>query len=1012
MLRLITFCSIFLIFGCITVNANSLNQYLKQEEKTVYFVTSHNDNNEWTRRVRAEFSARIKESDFLINVRTIYLDTNSLMSRDARRKVVQSYLDGVNELIDLFVVTDYGATETLLSFTPEERLHIPLVFVSEYDQHKIPDSLGLLTGGYAEIPVEKNFLQARKMLPQAEKVYVWADKTPIGRFYLRKAKEQLSKYEKEIVIEYGIDAMSSEQFLKKAAEVSPNSFVLFCTWQEDDTHHYHNPEYFYTLLTQVTPAPIFPLIDNYVRNGFVGGELISPKMFGQTAARLSLSILEGAKPDDLPVEMIPTNMVYNQKVMKKWDFSPTLIPEKAKTINWEISAHKQYRNQIKLVQIIVTILLLCVGVLLFLYWQRQKRLKALLFRESLLLQIKDKLKFRSEVLSNTISTLREGVVTLDANMQILECNDIFCNLVEIERKNIIGQDIRSVCEFANVKGLKDSLADIFSGKLSTCEISPTFLISRNGLSRYVEGRILSLTRSANEPNGAILMIYDVLTEMRQQKIRSISLEALNAYTWFYDLNNGELVLGDGFSQVGLDPCIITTMQEFAHYVHPLDREKFLTAFENQERANKEEFSVSFRADFAGTGRYEWWESRCVMERSQIGDQEVAYLYGLDVNIDLLKENEQKTELTRQLFSIVGEAAKIGYAKYNLHTGRGFALPQWFKNMDLSPENREDFDFRETFNYVVPDQKYDLLKFYVKAMCRKETAYHGDKKILTPEGNVKWLHGNMLVMENQEGELELIEVTYDITHQKKVEKDLIIAKNKAESANQLKTAFLANMSHEIRTPLNAIVGFCELMMSSECTPEEREAYGKVVMANNELLLKLINDILDLSKIETGQIDFTRSEFDLSELLLNIRLAFKRQMPPGVQFEVENAFDHYWVKMDREKLNQVINNFVNNAIKFTTEGAITLGYVVENEKLEIFVSDTGSGIKEENLPKVFDRFEKLNSLSPGTGLGLSICKAIIEASGGKIGVESVYGEGSVFWITLPLAGVAPKVPAEMV
>ncbi|MEG1521397.1 MAG: response regulator [Bacteroidales bacterium] len=1005
MIRLLLFLSFFILFHAAPMSADEIEEYFQKQEKTVYLVTSYNDNNEWNRRVRAALIARLHESGFLVNFRSVYMDANGLMSKPARKKVVQSYLDGVNEIVDVFIATDFGATETMLSFTPEERAHIPLVFVSEFAPYRFPDSIRSATGGISEIPFEKTFQHARKMLPATKNVYVWSDKTQLGRLYLREAKKQLSKYENEFTITYGVDALNSEQILKQAAELPENSFVIFCQWLEDDTHHYHNPAYFYPLLTKTSNAPMFTIVDNYVRDGFVGGETISPKAFAELAAKKAIAILNGNSPNQLPLEAIPSQQVFNQKTMARWNLPESEIPDKARVIDWKISAHKQYRNQLKLIQGVFAFLVVAILLMMLLYWQRQSRLKASLFREKLLKQTKDKLRFKSEILSNTISSLKEGMVTIDAEMHVLECNEIFCSLVEMPHDEIIGKHIHSICEFSNSEGLEARIKDICNGVISQTTIEPTFLISCNGISRYIEGQALSLFGNTEQNKGAILLVYDVLTEMRQQKIRSISLDALNAYTWFYDLNTGELVFGDGFPKTYLDPAQLNTLKKFAENIHPLDRTRFLEFFESKTQQENDEFSITYRIDFSGSGHYEWWECRGIMEYSQLGTHTIAYLYGLHLSIDKHKESEQKTELTRQLFSIVGEAAKIGYAKYNLHTGKGFAMPQWFKNLELSSENREDFDFRETFNYVSADQRYDLLKFYVKAMCRQETEYRGDKRIVTDSGNIKWLHGHMLVLENAEGELELIEVTYDITEQKHVEKDLILSKNKAESANQLKSAFLANMSHEIRTPLNAIVGFCDLLMADECSEEERNAYGKVILANNELLLQLINDILDLSKIEAGFIDFKLTDFDLSEFLGDIRLVFESRVPAGVKFVTKTPDKHYSIRMDREKLTQVINNFVNNAIKFTSQGFIEIGYEIKESELEIYVADSGIGIRPEDCGKVFDRFEKLNSLAPGTGLGLSICKAIIDAAGGKIEVDSVYEKGSTFRVLLPLDVVDP-------
>ena len=251
---------------------------------------------------------------------------------------------------------------------------------------------------------------------------------------------------------------------------------------------------------------------------------------------------------------------------------------------------------------------------------------------------------------------------------------------------------------------------------------------------------------------------------------------------------------------------------------------------------------------------------------------------------------------------------------------------------------------------------------------------------------------------EENEIEIIGINYDITELKETEAELIQARDKAEMMDRLKSAFLANMSHEIRTPLNAIVGFSDLLVETE-ELAERQEYIKIVRENNELLLQLISDILDLSKIEAGTFEFTNGDVDVNLLCEDI----VRSMGMKAKEEVELVFDDHLpvchVISDRNRIHQVISNFVNNAMKFTSEGSIHVGYKLKDGELEFYVEDTGIGIEKEQLPHIFERFVKLNSFVHGTGLGLSICQSIVEQLGGRIGVDSEKGKGSRFWFTIP-------------
>ena len=245
---------------------------------------------------------------------------------------------------------------------------------------------------------------------------------------------------------------------------------------------------------------------------------------------------------------------------------------------------------------------------------------------------------------------------------------------------------------------------------------------------------------------------------------------------------------------------------------------------------------------------------------------------------------------------------------------------------------------------------------------------------------------------------LMGISWDITERKVIETELLEAKVKAEQSDQLKTAFLANMSHEIRTPLNAIVGFAKIL--PEITDEmERALIINIIDTNSDQLLMLINDILDLSKIEAGTIEFVDIPANLTDLCQNIYCTLIEKTAPGVQLVFEGAFDNLVTLCDPGRLSQVIVNLITNAIKFTKEGFIRYGYRLREDRVEFYVADTGLGIPEDKLSTIFTRFTKLNSFIAGTGLGLAICRMIVERQHGKIWAESKLGEGSIFRFNFP-------------
>lgn len=360
-----------------------------------------------------------------------------------------------------------------------------------------------------------------------------------------------------------------------------------------------------------------------------------------------------------------------------------------------------------------------------------------------------------------------------------------------------------------------------------------------------------------------------------------------------------------------------------------------------------------------------------------------------------------------LFAHISDYAKIGYSKYNLLTGEGFAMKQWYKNLNES-ENEPLSNIVKEHSHIFPKDRNRLHKFLAGIGNGGPMQAEFDMRILPADGSsdkskCKWIHVNTMVEKYapEKGIIDIFCVNYDITELKRTQAKLIKAKEKAETADRLKSAFLANMSHEIRTPLNAIVGFSGLLAETD-DKEERNEYKNIIEVNDELLLQLISDILDIAKIEAGTFELKYSDVDINEMCKGIISTTSSKVKPGVELHLTHTLPQCTLHTDGNRLRQVLINFINNAAKFTSQGSISLGYdkTADGKHLRFFVTDTGIGIDADKQKLVFDRFVKLNSFVQGTGLGLSICKSIIEQLGGKIGVVSTPGQGSTFWFTLPI------------
>ena len=370
-----------------------------------------------------------------------------------------------------------------------------------------------------------------------------------------------------------------------------------------------------------------------------------------------------------------------------------------------------------------------------------------------------------------------------------------------------------------------------------------------------------------------------------------------------------------------------------------------------------------------------------------------------ISLDRTEATEAYNQIQefKDFFTLVGDYAQVGYAHFNALTRNGYGLDSWYKNVgeEIGTPLSQIIGVHSHFH---PEDRVLMLTFLSDVIAGKRTHLRNDMRIRRADGHYTWTRVNVLVRDYRprEGMIEMICINYDITELKETEAKLIKAKDKAEESDRLKSAFLANMSHEIRTPLNAIVGFSNLLAYVQ-EESERAQYIGIVEENNELLLQLISDILDLSKIEAGTFEFVYDRVDVRQLCEDVVTSLRVKVPAGVDLCIVPNLPECWVYSDKNRLRQVIFNFVNNAFKFTTSGEIAVGYTLRDGEVEISVTDTGVGIEEEKQKQIFDRFVKLNSFAHGTGLGLSICKSIVEQVGGRIGVNSEPGKGSRFWFT---------------
>ena len=422
--------------------------------------------------------------------------------------------------------------------------------------------------------------------------------------------------------------------------------------------------------------------------------------------------------------------------------------------------------------------------------------------------------------------------------------------------------------------------------------------------------------------------------------------------------------------------------------------------------NNEDADFTFRYDFSKLGEY---YSNNKAEGTIDLVTKVTTLYDENHNpVNYLLINADKTETTvaynkiqefEEFFELIGDYAKVGYAHFNILSKQGHAQKSWYKN--IGEESGTPLsEIIGTYKSFHPDDRDLILQFFEEVQKGNADKLSHKIRVFRENGECTWTHVNLFVRKYapQDKVIELISINYDITDLKQIEEMLVNERDRAEASDRLKSAFLANMSHEIRTPLNAIVGFSSLLASAE-NVVEKELYNSLISHNNELLLNLINDIIDLSKIEAGYLELHQNWFNLTELLDECVAEYARLLPSGVELLTSYPEHDALVELDKLRIKQVLNNFLSNALKNTIRGYVEVFYEIDKHCVRIGVKDTGRGIPQNMLEKIFERFEKVGSFAQGVGLGLSICKSIVDKMNGRIQVYSQLGLGTTFIAELP-------------
>ena len=818
---------------------------------------------------------QLDRAGYNVDLRVIYLDSKRLTNTEVRNSLLEVQLREVKGKLDLIIVSDEEANNALFSLDIPLVKETPIVFCGVMRYSKKLD-FDQVTGVICDIDYEKVFLLGRKLFPEARKVYVFSDQSEAGQAHEALARQQLAKYKDRFPVVFAGDSiLDVNSFLKELQEVYPLSFVILTTWQQGKQGVYLDPDIYYSMYAHECPVPILTVMDNGLGKGIFGGIVTFADQMGTKAGKIGERILNGEQAKAIPIDTVHPIPVFDENQLKRWRVERKNLPVKSLIVNERDAFWRTYGNYILIAGITFILLLLLVLFLVLSHLRYRKMLHRSIFLEKAAQQMAEMLKKKTEILSNTLSSMSEGILVVDKELRVIELNHASVVGLGCEG-DVIGKPLKEVCEINRNRGgegIEDFVQKVMGERMRRDLALNTVLIPCGAPVQQVTGSVSPLLNESGEVNGAVIMLRDVTREWQQQTFLRISINALRAYSWCYDVNNNIMTVGESFPKDETLSRDLSTIEKYMSHIHPDDRGELLACLEGITKDELKEFVVIFRVDYLCPGEYRWLENRGIVETVEMSNgRKAKYVYGMGI---------------------------------------------------------------------------------------------------------------------------------DINRYKVVEEKMAIAMRKAEESDRLKSAFVANISHEIRTPLNSIVGFANLMVEEGLPEEERKLSSDMITSNSRALLGLLDDVLDLSRLEAGMDKVFLRVCDLHFLVHSMLDIGRLNMAQGVELVNEGPREKLLVMTDEVKLTKVFMNLIGNAKKFTTQGHIVIGAKITSDGVwvECWVKDTGIGISPENLEHIFDRFYKVNEFKQGTGLGLSICEAIIELLGGQIWVESTLGKGTTFYFRIP-------------
>lgn len=851
------------------------------------------------------------------------------------------------------------------------------------------------TKGYNVTTIEQPFFikktidLMKELIPEMEKIAFIHDNRYISLSARAELDEEVMKNFPNLKLEYLTSPeITSEKLLDTVSRYDSKVGIIYYSWFspiKDSQEKYLN-DHIQRILFGFTNTPVFTITDqNPESDNFAGGYYISVKDVSDKAIEIAHQMLDGERVNKtIVLDDSKATKYLSYHHLQHHNVDPALYPKDAVYFHAPPSPFAKYKVRIVgILSAFIIIILVCVFVAV-LYIQKTRQ------RER---QLKLSTQYRKMIENMPMPFLRKELIR-DTKGEVTDCkcldmNPAFEKMADCSRERVIDKKLNDIAtQYPNLRIATDK-APVTGYDMCISD--------KNGNKTY----------------------YDQLefSDKNKDIVETFFINKTDSYR--AQLKTEEY---HKFLQSILDNLPIATKVNDIHdnlrciYWNKKAEEMFEASIEDAGKGiTKELFTEDFALitqlnnnEWAGIRKFQQKDGKehsFLVTRHAISSMEGnKWVLSSAIDITEMQENRHTLEYLNNKYQLVLQSTRLIVVSWDIPKQTIFFNAEYSNNNFFSKEDKFTIPDQTYFKNVHPEDLDSVLTMFNQLIKNETDIIELEYRLMDMiSGYYKWVNGYATVgdRDNEGKPITIVGAIRDIDEHKLMEVELKRAKEQADESNRLKSAFLANMSHEIRTPLNAIVGFSGILASVDDEAEKQE-YINIIENNNRLLLQLIGDILDISKIESGSLEFVCSNVNIYELCNEVYQTANLRIDHTVN--VTLSFDEYVpeliVNTERNRLMQVLNNLLTNAIKFTTSGTIKMGYRMKNNSTILFyVSDTGCGIPEDKFESIFGRFVKLNSFVQGTGLGLSICETIIEKLGGKIGVESELGKGSTFWFTIP-------------